>query len=109
MKEEFDALLKQNTWTLTPLPSHKKVIGCRWVYRIKRHPDGSIARYKARLVAKGYHPEEKVDYFETFSSVVKKPTVRIVLSIATTFGWELRQLDVKNAFLHGDLEEEVYM
>lgn len=82
---------------MTQVHPGKIVIGCKWVYRIKRNPDGSVARHKARLVAKGYHQTEGIDYEETFSHVVKKPTVCIILSLAAQFDWELRQLDVKNA------------
>jgi hypothetical protein len=109
MQEEIDALHAQGTWDLVPLPHAKNLVGCKWVYRIKKNADGSIARHKARLVAKGFSQEEGIDYNETFSPVVKPTTVRLVLALAAQFHWPLRQLDVKNAFLHGVLQEEVYM
>ncbi|KAM1319724.1 hypothetical protein ACFX2H_004687 [Malus domestica] len=109
MQEELSALHTQSTWSLVPLPAQKNLVGCKWVFKIKRNADGSIGRYKARLVAKGFNQEEGIDYGETFSPVVKPTTVRLVLAMAAHFGWNLRQLDVKNAFLHGVLQEEVYM
>lgn len=109
MKAELKALEANNTWLLTDLPQGKVPIGCRWVYRIKYKADGSIERYKARLVAKGYTQQEGVDFFDTFSPVAKVTTVRLLLAIAATQKWYLQQLDVDNAFLHGDLNEEVYM
>jgi histone deacetylase 1/2 len=109
MKDEYNALLNNNTWTLTPLPSDRKVIGCKWVFRIKQNPDGSILKYKARLVAKGFHQQHGFDFTETFSPVVKPITVRTVLTIAISRQWHITQLDVNNAFLNGILEEEVYM
>lgn len=109
MQEEFNALLRNNTWTLVPPRPGFNIVGCKWVYKTKRKADGSIERYKARLVAKGFHQQQGIDFDETFSPVVKAPTTRVVLSLACAYGWPLRQLDVRNAFLHGDLIEEVYM
>lgn len=109
MQEEYDALIKNNTWTLVPSPSYRNIIGCKWVFRIKRHSNGTISRYKARLVAKGFHQKLGFDYQETFSPIVKPTTIRTILSYAVTQNWPLRQLDVNNAFLNGTLEEEVYM
>ncbi|KAM1411401.1 hypothetical protein COP1_024098 [Malus domestica] len=109
MQEEIHALHSQGTWSLVSLPSQKNLVGCKWVFKLKRNADGSIGRHKARLVAKGFSQEPGLDFGETFSPVVKPTTVRLVLSLAAHFGWPLRQLDVKNAFLHGFLQEDVYM
>ena len=109
MCEEYDALLHNSTWTLVPSHPAQNIIGCKWVFRIKRNPDGSVARYKARLVAKGFHQRPGVDFTETFSPVVKPTTIRLILSLAISRGWNLRQLDVNNAFLQGTLTEDVFM
>ena len=109
MRDEFDALQRQNTWSLVPQSAGHNVIGCRWVFKLKRNSDGFVSRYKARLVVKGFHQQPGFDFDETFSPVVKPPTVQIVLSLAAQHQWSLRQLDIRNAFLHGFLKEDVFM
>jgi hypothetical protein len=109
MNSELAALAKTGTWKIVDLPPNVKPIGSKWVYKIKHKADGSIERYKARLVAKGYTQVEGLDFFDTFSPVAKLTTVRMLLAIAAIKGWHLHQLDVNNAFLHGDLQENVYM
>ncbi|GJW28732.1 retrovirus-related pol polyprotein from transposon TNT 1-94 [Tanacetum coccineum] len=109
MIEEMNALDHNGTWALVDLPAHKKAIGCKWVFSVKMNPDGSIARLKARLVAKGYAQTYGIDYSETFSPVTKISSILLFISLAATYDWALHQLDVKNAFLHFDLEEEVYI
>jgi hypothetical protein len=109
MIEELNALERNKTWELVHLPAGKRAVGCKWIYTVKQNPEGKIERYKARLVARGYSQTYGIDYDETFAPVAKMNTVRILISCATNFGWPLHQLDVKNAFLHGDLKEEVYM
>ena len=109
MKQEIDALELNQTWDLVPLPVDKKPIGCKWVYKTKLKPDGRIEKYKARLVAKGYNQVEGEDFTDSFSPVVKNVTVRILLSIAAAYRWPVHQFDVNNAFLHGSIEEDLYM
>ncbi|KAM2732666.1 hypothetical protein EV2_036199 [Malus domestica] len=109
MQVEMEALQKNNTWSVVPLPKGKKSVGCKLVFTIKHKVDGTIDRYKARLVAKGFTQTFGVDYQVTFAPVAKMNTIRVLLSLAANHDWPLRQFDVKNAFLHGDLEEDVYM
>ena len=110
MAEELESLHKNQTWDLVPLPKEKRAIGCKWVFKKKEGIPGiEIGRYKARLVAKGYNQREGIDYDEVFSPVVKHTSIRVLLAIVAQFDLELEQLDVKTAFLHGDLEETIYM
>jgi hypothetical protein len=109
MQTELLALEKTSTWFLVDKPLHVKPIGCRWFYKVKHNADGTVERYKARLVAKGYNQIEGLDYFNTYSHVAKLTTVRLIIALASIRNWFLHQLDVNNAFLRGDLQENVYM
>ena len=110
MLEEMESLQKNKTWELVKLPKGKKAIGCKWILRKKEallEKEGE--NFKAQLVAKGYSLREGIYYNEIFPSVVKHTSIRVILGFVTMHDMELEQLDVKTAFLHGDLEEEIYM
>lgn len=109
MNEELLALEANDTWEICSLPSGKHAIGCKWVYKVKLNADGTLERYKAWLVAKGYTQQEGIDFVETFSPVAKMTTVKTILAVAAAKSWSLTQLDISNAFLNGDLTEEIYM
>lgn len=108
MCAEYQALLQNGTWDLVPR-TDRVPVACKWVFRVKHKLDGIVDRFKARLVAKGFLQQPGRDYFETFSPVVKPVTIQIILTIALSQGWTLRQLDINNAFLNGTLCEDVYM
>ena len=109
MNEEYHYLMENDTWDLVPLPKGSKLVRCKCVYRTKYASDGSVERHKAQLVAKGFSQVEGIDYNETFSPVEKMNSICLVLALAASHKWEVHQMDVKSAFLHGDLKEEIYM
>lgn len=109
MDDEMDAFHETQTWDLVPRPSNTNIVRCIWLYKHKLNADGTIKRPKARLVANGKSQEEGIDYTETFSYVVKPATIRTVLDVSLAHNWPIHQLDVKNAFLHGVLDETIYM
>ncbi|XP_021732272.1 uncharacterized protein LOC110699085 [Chenopodium quinoa] len=109
MNDEYSALIKTGTWDLVPRPTGENVVNCMWLFEHKYKSNGDLERHKARLVCDGMSQEVGVDCDETFSPVVKPATIRTVLSLALAKKWSIHQLDVKNVFLHGDLQETVYM
>ena len=109
MEDEMNSLHENNTFELVKLPKGKKALKNKWVYRLKSEENSSQPRYKARLVVKGFAQKQGIDFDEIFSPVVKMSSIRVVLGMAATMDLEVEQLDVKTTFLHGDLEEEIYM
>jgi len=109
MDEEVESLLANQTWTLEPVPPGATIIPVKWIFKVKRGPDGRVERYKARLVAKGFKQVEGIDYNEVYAPVSKHTTLRALLAICAKEDLELEHLDVKTAFLHGELEEVIYM
>lgn len=109
MDAEIEAIERNNTWELIEMPPEGKVIGVKWIYKTKLNEKGEVDKYKARLVAKGYSQQYGIDYAEVFAPVARLDTVRVILSLAARNGWTVYQLDVKSAFLHGELNEEVFI
>jgi hypothetical protein len=109
MQKEYDLLLDNQTWDLVPLSRRRKLVRFKWVYRTKREANGQVSKYKERLVGKGFQQIHRIDYDETFSPISKMESIRLVLAIAATKGWEVHQMNVKSVFLHGDISEEIFM
>ena len=109
MNDELKSMDQNQVWDLVELPDNCKKVGCKWVFKTKSDSKGNIERYKARLVAKGFTQKEGIDYTETFSPVSKKDSLRIIMALVAHYDLELHQMDVKTAFLNGDLDEVIYM
>ena len=110
MHEEIESLHKNETWELVKLPKEQRVVGCKWIFKMKEGTPGvEDVRFKARLVAKGYTQKQGIDFNEVFSPIVRHTSIRVLLALVALHDLELEQLDVKTAFLHGELEEQIYM
>jgi hypothetical protein len=109
MQTNIVSLSKNHTWDSVPRLQGKNIVKCRWIYRTKFSSEGVVERHKAHLVVKGFSQQESIDYTETFAPVAKMNSVRLIISLVARFGWKIHQMDVKSAFLHGDLFEEILM
>ncbi|CAM8988636.1 unnamed protein product [Rhodiola kirilowii] len=109
MHEELHQFERNKVWRLVPRPKDRKIIGTRWIFRNKRDEKGAVVRNKARLVVKGYNQQEGIDYDETFAPVARLEAIRLLIAYSVQFGFKLHQMDVKTAFLNGNLKEEVYV
>ena len=109
MDEEYGSLMSNETWELVPRPNNQRVIGSKWVYKVKKGPNGEINRFKARLVAQGFSQTKGIDFQEVFAPVAHTSTIRALLSFANVNKYEVHQMDIKTAFLHGVIECEIFM
>ena len=109
VNSEIESILSNHTWELTDLPPGNKLLGSKWIFKRKMKPDGTIDKYKARLVVKGYRQKEGLDYFDTYSPVTRITSIRMLIALAAVHDLKIHQMDVKTAFLNGELEEEIYM
>jgi hypothetical protein len=109
MNEAYDSILKNDVWTIVPRPHGKSVVTSKWLYKIKNATDGSIEKYKAIFVASGFSQKEGIDYDEIFAPVARYTSIGIIISLAAVFCWKLHQMDIKTAFLNGEVEQEVYI
>ena len=109
INSEVESILSNHTWKLVHLPPGNKPLQCKWILKRKMKADGAIDKYKARLVVKGYKQREGLDYFDTYSHVTRITSIRMLIAIAAVYKLEIHQMDVKTAFLNGDLEEEIYL
>jgi hypothetical protein len=109
MIEEYESILKNDVWEVVPRPHGKSMVTSKWLYKIKHAIDGSVEKFKARFVAHGFSQKERIDYDEIFAPVAKYTSIRIIISLASVFYWKLHQMDVKTAFLNGEVEQEVYI
>jgi hypothetical protein len=109
VRSDMDSILSNGTWELSELPFGCKPIGCKWVFKKKLRHDGTIDKYKAQLEAKGYTQKEGKDFFDTYSPIARMTTIRVLLSLAASYGLIIHQMDVKTTFLNGELDEEIYI
>eukprot|EP00253_Pinus_taeda_P014718 PITA_14718 len=109
MVEEYDSIVRNNVWDVVPRPKNKSVVSSRWLYKVKQAIDGSVEKHKARFVARGFSQIEGIDYDETFAPITRYSSIISMLALSTQMGWKIHQMDVKTAFLNGEIEEEVYI
>ena len=109
VNSEIESILSNHTWELVDLPPGNKPLGSKWIFKRKMKDDGTIDKYKARLVVKGFRQKEGLDYFDTYSPVTRITSIRMLIALAAVYGLEIHQMDVKTAFLNGELEEEIYI
>ena len=109
MNEEYESIMKNDVWDVVPRPKDKSIVTSKWLYKIKHGVNGSAEKFKARFVAWGFTQKEGIDYDEIFAPVAHYTTIWSIIALATLQGWSLHQMDVKTAFLHGSIKEEVYV